>query len=122
MTDIASIKDYLKKIQKIINFEAVLTLGSHKLVKKTRIDDVMCCVLATLPESYKKVIKTKKDMQRYNSVLCYGLLTKLLAKRFFLDRNLILINVTEANKLINSILVSIEKDINAIDKIFYGQD
>ena len=122
MIDITATKDYLKKLQKIINFDAVLSLGAYKFVKKTRIDDIMCCILATCPESYKKMIKSRTDAQRYKSVLCYGLLTKLLTKSFFLDKNLIVVNVTEANKMISSILGSIEKDIEAIERSFYGQD
>lgn len=118
MVDSTAIKDYLKKLQKVINFEAVFTLGNYKLVKKTRIDDIMCCVLATLPDSYKKMLKTKKDIQRYNSVLCYGALTKLLAKRFFLDKKLSMVDVTEANKMISSIIISIERDLNAIDQLY----
>lgn len=118
MVDIVAIKDYLKKLQRIINFDAVFTFGSYKLVKKNRINDITCCLLATLPDSYKRVIKTKKDVQRYNSVLCYGALTKLLAKNFILDKNLCIVNITEANKMISSMINSIERDINAIEELF----
>ena len=44
MADIVALKDYLKKLQKIINFEATFTFSHWKLVKKTRIDDIMCCI------------------------------------------------------------------------------
>ncbi len=122
MVDIVAIKDYLKKLQRIINFDAVFTFGSFKLVKKNRINDITCCLLATLPDSYKRVIKTKKDVQRYNSVLCYGALSKLLAKSFILDKNLCVVNVTEANKMISSMINFIERDINAIEELFNRQD
>lgn len=122
MVDIVAIKDYLKKLQRIINFDTAFSLGSYKFVRKSRINDIMCCLLATLPDSYKRVIKTKKDIQRFNSVLCYGALTKLLAKSFILDKNLCVVNVTEANKMISSMIVSIERDINAIEELFNKQD
>lgn len=118
MADITTIKDYFKKLRKIINFEAVFNFGSYKLVKKSRINDISCCILATLPDNYKRVIKTKKDIQRYKSVLSYNVLSKILAKRFLLDKNLCIINVTEANKMIDTIIASIERDINAIEEFF----
>lgn len=116
MADITALKDYLKKLQKAINYEATLTFSHWKLVKKTRIDDIMCCIYATLPDTYKKMLKTKLDIQRYNSVLCYGLLAKLMAKKFFLDKNLIVLNITEVNKLISGIMATIEQDIHSIEQ------
>lgn len=118
MADIITIKDYLKKLQKIINFDAEFKFGGLYLVKKRKIDDITCCIIASLPDSYKKMLKTKNDVQKYNSVLSYGLLTKLLNKKFFLDKNLCMVNVNEVNKLIGAILVTIERDINSIEQLF----
>ena len=118
VVDIVAIKDYLKKLQKVVNFDHSFSFAGIRLVKKSKIDDILCCVYAKLPESYKKMLKTKVDVQRYNSVLCYGLLTKLLAKKFFLDKNLCIIHITEVNKLISSVILGIERDINNIEKLF----
>lgn len=118
VVDIIAIKDYLKKLQKVVNFDHSFSFAGIRLVKKSKIDDILCCVYAKLPESYKKMLKTKVDVQRYNSVLCYGLLTKLLAKKFFLDKNLCIIHITEVNKLISSVILGIERDINNIEKLF----
>lgn len=83
MADIVALKDYLKKLQKIINFEATFTFSHWKLVKKTRIDDIMCCIYATLPDTYKRMLKTKTDIQRYNSVLVTGTSYKAYCKNIF---------------------------------------
>ncbi len=122
VVDIIAIKDYLKKLQKVVNFDHSFSFAGIRLVKKSKIDDILCCVYAKLPESYKKMLKTKVDVQRYNSVLCYGLLTKLLAKKFFLDKNLCIIHITEVNKLISSVILGIERDINNIEKLFEDHD
>ena len=122
VVDIIAIKDYLKKLQKVVNFDHSFSFAGIRLVKKSKIDDILCCVYAKLPESYKKMLKTKVDVQRYNSVLCYGLLTKLLAKKFFLDQNLCIIHITEVNKLISSVILGIERDINNIEKLFEDHD
>ncbi len=118
MVEIDAIKDYFKKLQKVINFDSTFSFANIRLVKKSKIDDIICCVYAKLPDSYKKMLKTKVDVKRYNSVLCYSVLTKLLARKFFLDKNLCMINITEANKLISSIILGIERDINSIEKLF----
>lgn len=118
MSEADTIKEYLKKLQKTINFDSTFTFGRFRLVKKGRIDDIMCCIYATLPDYYKKMLKTKIDVQRYNSVICYGLLTKLLARTFFLDKSLCILNINEVNKLAASIILSIERDMEAIEKLF----
>lgn len=118
MADIITIKDYLKKLQKVINFDAEFKFGGIYLVKKSRIDDITCCIIASLPDSYKKLLKTKNDVKQYSSVLSYGMLTKVLAKKFFLDKNLCMVKVDEVNKLIGTILLTIERDINKIEQLF----
>ena len=115
--DIDAIKDYMKKLQKVINFDATFSIAGFKLIQKRKIEDVLCCVYAKLPEAYKKMLKTKVDVQRYNSVLCYSLLMKLLSKKFFLDKNLIIVRVNEVNKLISAVIVSIDRDISTIEQL-----
>ena len=116
MADIVALKDYLKKLQKIINFKVTFTFSHWQLVKKTRKDDIMCCIYATLPDTYKRMRKTQTSIQRYNSVFDYGLLTTLIAITFFLDKNLFIVNITEVNKLINGIIMTIEQDIHSIQQ------
>ena len=115
MSDIDNLKDYFKKLQKIINFETVFSFTKFKFVKKSRIDDIMCCIYATLPDSYKKILKTKVNIQRYNSMICYNMLIKLLNKKFILDSNICVINSIEVEKVINTIVKTIERDINSIE-------
>ena len=120
MDDIQGLKNYFKKLKRIIMTEADLKFFRFSFVKKNKIDDVLCCVYAKLPDSYKKMLKTKTNVKQYNSVMCYGLLTKLLAKKFFLDKSLCVVNVTEVNKLLSSVILSIERDINKIEQNFEG--
>lgn len=120
MEDIIAIKEYLKKLQKVINFDNVFSFANLRLVKKSRIDDIICCIYAKLPDSYKKVLKSKVNVKQYNSILCYGLLTKLLAKKFFLDQSLCLLDISEVNRLTNSVISGIERDIYNIEKLFEG--
>ena len=51
MVDIIALKEYFKKLQKIINFSAEFNIGNRRLIKANKINDLMCCILATLPDS-----------------------------------------------------------------------
>lgn len=118
MADIVAIKDYIKKLQKIINFDAEFKLFGYNLVKKRKIDDMLCCIIASLPDSYKKMLRNKGNIQEYSSMLSYATLTKFLAKKFFLDSNLCMVNVSQVNKFLSNILVTIERDIRDIENRF----
>lgn len=86
MADIVALKDYLKKLQKIINFEATFTFSHWKLVKKTRIDDIMCCIYATLPDTYKRMLKTKLIFNAIIQFYVTDFLQSLLQEHFFLTK------------------------------------
>lgn len=86
MADIVALKDYLKKLQKIINFEATFTFSHWKLVKKTRIDDIMCCIYATLPDTYKECLKQKLIFNAIIQFYVTDFLQSLLQEHFFLTK------------------------------------
>ena len=73
MADIIALKDYYKKLQRIINFEGEFTFFDYKLVKKSKIDDILCCILATLPADYKSLMNQKLGV-KLNSITYYKLL------------------------------------------------
>lgn len=86
MADIVALKDYLKKLQKIINFEATFTFSHWKLVKKTRIDDIMCCIYATLPVLIKECLKQKLIFNAIIQFYVTDFLQSLLQEHFFLTK------------------------------------
>ena len=115
MADVNSIQDYFKKLQRVLNFEADFSFLGYKLIKKSKIDDILCCILATLPDSYKKIMKTTQG-KRLNSVSCYNLLFDTIKKKFILSSDVYLVDSNSANKYIGAILVSIERDIAFAEK------
>lgn len=117
-TEIKEIKDYFKRLQRVLNQEATFNLIRFSLVKKSRIDDVMCCIYATLPDIYKKMLKSKTIAVKYRSLLCYNMLAKYMAKRFFLDPSQIIVDIAETNKLISTILGTIERDIKGLEQMY----
>lgn len=115
MEDIEALKDYFKKLQRVINFEASFALFGKSLIQKNKIDDILCCILAKFPEAYKRIMRSSES-KKYDSIICYNTLFNAIKNKFFLDSNKYLVDTSKTNKLISTILVTIEKDINNIEK------
>lgn len=113
--EIEQLKEYFKKLQRILMFEAEFSFFGQKLVKKSKIDDVLCCILAVLPNSYKMIMKTKEG-QKYPSVLAYNLLFKAIKQKFIFNPNVYLVSFDNINSYINTITRDLEKDIQRAEK------
>lgn len=112
---IENLLEYFKKLQKVLTFEEEFSFAGYKLIKKTKIDDVLCCILVTLPISYKKIMKME-DGKKLGSVLAYDLLFKTIKQRFILNSNVYLIGFNDSIKYIKTILRDLEKDIEWAEK------
>ena len=108
--------DYFKKMQRVINYEADFTFFDVKLIKKSKIDDLLCCIIATLPESYKKMMK-QKEGDNLKSIVGYKLLFKSTKRKFIFSSNLYLVESVNAIKYLNSIIKWLEKDIVFIENM-----
>lgn len=115
MEDVAALQDYFKKIQKAID-NADLTVFKYKFVKKTRIDDLLVCTLAVMPDSYKNAMKKRLQLDMFPSVSCYNRLTKIMKKTFPLMPDYYMINFYEANTMLKSIKLNLEGDIKKLEE------
>ncbi len=116
MSDLIEVLNYFKKLNKVIAFEADFSFGNTKLVKKNKIDDVLCCILATLPSSYKNFMN-QPEGKKLNSILSYDLLFNAIKNKFILNPNVYLVKSDLAAKYINTIVATLEQDIAYIEKI-----
>lgn len=114
--DIIAITNYLNKLEKIINFEAEFSFAGYKLVKKTKIDDTLCCLLASFPDTFKKFIQHPHS-NKYKSVLSYNLLFQAIKGKFILNPNVYLVNTEKVKEYIKIIKTDIEKDVEKIEKV-----
>ena len=110
MSDVEELKSYFKKLQKVVNFEIELNLFGIKLVKKSKIDDILVCIQATLPNSYKQFMKTARG-KKLTSVIGYEILFNSIKRKFILSSDVYAIDDQKATKAIGSILATIERDI-----------
>ena len=114
--DIDAINNYLKKLENIINFEAEFSFAGYKLVKKSKIDDLLCCLLAVFPENFKKMLKHPHG-NKYKSVLSYNLLFNAIKGKFILSSNVYLVHPEKIKQYTKTVALNIEKDVVRIEEI-----
>ena len=114
---IKTLRDYFRKLQRILQSDADFTFIGYKLVRKDKIDDVLCCILATFPESYKRVFKDKR-FKKLSSIIAYDLLFKAVKQKFILNSNVYLVHYENTKKYIDTIISNIERDIDYVEKNF----
>jgi len=115
MEDITELLNYFKKIQKAID-RADFSVLKYKFVKKNRVDDLLVCTLAVLPDSFKKAMKKRLKLDMFPSVSCYNRLSKIIKKTFFLTPDYYMINFHEANTLLQNITKNLESDIRKLEE------
>lgn len=115
MEDLTELKNYLKKLQRVINFDADINFFGKCYIKKNKIDDVWCCFLVSVPEIFKKNLKNKYS-KKLNSIVAYNHLFDVLKKKCFFNSQMYSIKKDETVKAILAILSTIEKDIAYLEK------
>ena len=110
---IGNLRKYIKRLSAAVTNEAVFNLGGTKLLNKARIDDLLCCIEATLPKEYKsygenitaKKLRSKQAWQELNTAL---------KKNFFLSGDLYIVKTREVLGSIQAFQKTIEPDIRFI--------
>lgn len=103
-------KKYLKSLQKIIDNSSGLTLFKVKIINKNRIDDVLCCLEASFPDEYKKLLKQKTSGQ-FKSVSLYRLLKGNIQRKWIFSSNDYLVKYKDVPSSIAKFSVILEQDI-----------
>lgn len=101
---------YLKSLQKVINNHASLTLLKIKVVNKNRIDDILCCLEASFPDEYKKLLK-QKNASQFKSISLYRAIKENIQKKWIFSSNDYSVKYKEAQSLISGFSVILEQDI-----------
>ena len=114
MENIAELIDYFKKIQKSLD-RPDLNLIKYRLLKKSRIDDLLVCTLSLLPDSFKKAMKKRLRPDQFPSVSCYTRLSKIIKKPFFLAPDYYIVKYAEAAAMLKSIRMNLDSDIKRLE-------
>ena len=110
---VTEILKYLKKLDNVLQTDAVFNLGNTKLVKKSRIDDLLCCLEASLPKEFKNY-KPKIGQRFLQSLTIWHQLNDEIKNVFKLNKNLYSINVHDATRMIQILEKTIASDINKV--------
>ena len=107
------INNYLKKLTSIINNDAKFSIFGIKFIKKKRIDDLLCCIEATLPKEYKDAIR-KLGAQNFAGYTCYTELLNSFRKNksLFADNYMIRHNIVL--RQISVLKTSIRRDFKKV--------
>ena len=81
MEDLTDLKKYLKKLQRVISNDADFTFFGSSYIKKNKVDDIWCCILASIPNINKKNMNTDLG-KKLNSVIAYKHLFDALKKKY----------------------------------------
>lgn len=106
----AELKKYLRKLLNIIENEASITLIKTKIIDKTKIDDILCCIEASFPEEYKAFIK-KKGARKLKSNFYYNQLLASIKNKFLFSTSCYSVRYKEAAQIIGTLVVSLDSDM-----------
>ena len=108
---IADIKKFLKKLLNCIENESQYNLLGNKIVKKNLIDDILCCIDASIPEEYKSYVKRTGD-NRLTSNTVYKDLQLKLKTPFVFNKNYYSISPSHIIGLVEMMVRSFSRDLN----------
>lgn len=115
MADIQALMDYFRKLQRAVD-SPDFAFFNFRILKKNKIDDLLVCTLALLPDSFKKAMKKRLQVDMYPSVSCYTRLSKLLKKPFFLSSEHYIVRYGEVTTMIQGIKHNLERDIKRLEE------
>lgn len=110
---VAELKKHFKKLQYIIDNDAVLTLINTKIVKKNSIDDVLCCIEASFPLEYKNFLK-QQGAKKLKSRFYYDILKEKIQNKFMFSSSHYAVKFKETPQLISAITKNLNSDFHII--------
>ena len=116
---IAELQKYLKKLEKIIINEASFSFGNNKIVSKSKLDDILCCIEATFPQEYK-IFAQRNSSKKLKSYEYFKQLQNAIRRNFFLSGNSYSVDFARSKQLIGSISSSISYDMRILTESLSG--
>ena len=110
---IAELKKHFKKLQYVIDNDAVFTLFDSKVLRKNMIDDVLCCIEASFPAEYKEYIK-QQGANKIKSRFYYDILKEKIQNKFMFSSSHYSVKFKETPQLISSIIKNLGSDFRII--------
>jgi len=113
------LKIYFIKLLKTIETQASFTLGNKRIVNKTRIDDILCCIDVNFPEilkKYNKVYGIDKNVKSFD--LYKQLIANIKNKPLLFGKDSYAVNYKEVLAILQLLEQSLNADINYVLKTY----
>ena len=116
MSEITTVqlKKYLTKIKALID-NPTFTLGDKRYLKKVRVDDLICCMEASFPEVFKKIVKEKRFSTVESGKYYKNLLSALKAKTGIIFSDCYVISYRATISYIEAFSRNIDADIKKLE-------
>ena len=107
------IKKYLYKMINFVCNGVETKFFGYKFIKKSKVDDILCCLLSSVPYVYKQKIELdiKLEQEGLSSINLYKRLLKESQNTFFIYPAKYFINVDKLKIIIDTLIPLLEKDI-----------
>ena len=115
MEETIELKKYLKKLIFVIENETTFSFFNTVFVDTKRLDDILCCIEASWPESYKAFMSKKRN-SKIRSSLAYKKAILAIKNKFILSPNLCIVHRKAAIAEIIKVLTYIDEDLRFIEK------
>ncbi len=114
----ADLLKYLNKLVNTIETQASFSLGNKKMVNKTRIDDILCCIDVNFPSILKRF---QQEYGRDGHVKSFTLYEQLIANikiKPLFGKDSYMVNYDKVVNIIPMLKQSIENDIHYIERTY----
>lgn len=108
-------KKYLTKIRDLLE-NPTFHLGDRRYLKVVRVDDLICCMEACFPETFKKIIKAKKFSIVESGKYYKNLLAALKAKKGLIFSDCYVVSYRAAITYIEAFSRNIDSDIKKLEE------
>lgn len=113
-------KGYLNKLTRVINYQATFTWFKTKIIKKTRIDDILCCIEGSFPNEYKDFVR-KQGSRGLRGYTCYQQLVMTLRNKSMLFSDSYSVDSSEAIRQIQVLGTTLKSDFVKVCNSFSNE-
>lgn len=119
MSEISSdLEMYFNKLIKTIETQASFSFGNKKIVNKTRIDDILCCIDVNFPEILKHYLKEYGTDKHVHCFRLYEQLISNIKINVPLSKDNYAVNYNEVLNIVPLLKETINADVMYVKKTY----
>ena len=107
------IRKYLKRLKTVVERQASFYFFGSKIIDKIKIDDVLCCIEASLPDDYKSTAR-KYGLSKFKGYSTLVKLNTALHKKFLFFDSYCSIKQDEVFQLIDNLPRALDSDFKTM--------